>query len=88
MPHFARGLVRAARCGPFQFVGLFLVFEFQEVRYIEEGVALEADVDKCRLHAGQHSGYTPFVDGPCEGVFVLAFEVDLGEQIIFHQAHF
>ncbi len=37
-----------------QLVGFFLVFELDEVGYVEERVALQAQVDKCRLHAGQN----------------------------------
>src|ERR1700757_5037603 len=52
--NFAHLLIRAAG-SLFQLVGLFLVFELQEVRYIEESVALKSDVDKRRLHAWQHA---------------------------------
>ena len=83
MPHFARGLVGAAGGCLFQFVGLFLVFEFQEVRYIEEGVALEADVDKCRLHAGQDARDSAVVYGTSQRIFVFTFVINFRELIVF-----
>ena len=67
VPHFARRLVGAAGRGLFQLVGLFLVFELQEVGYIEEGVALQTNVNKCRLHAGQDAGDAPVVNGALPG---------------------
>jgi len=39
----------------------FLGF-FQEVCYVQEGVAIEADFHESRLHAWQHAGYTAFVN--------------------------
>ena len=65
-----------------------VLFQFHEVGNVEEGVALQADVDKGRLHAGKDAGYAAFVDGSGEGVFVLAFEIDFREEIVFYQAHF
>ena len=46
-------LVGTAGRGLFDLVGLFRVFQFHEVGDVEKGVALQADVDKCRLHAGR-----------------------------------
>ena len=66
-----------------QLVGLFLVFELDEVGYVEERVALQAEVDKCRLHAGQNARYAAVVNGTREGVFVFAFVIDFRELIVF-----
>jgi len=65
-----------------------VVFQFHKIRNVEEGIALQANVDEGGLHAGQHAGYPAFVDGPREGVFIFALEVDFREQIVFHQPHF
>ena len=50
---------------------------FKKVADIQESVAIETDIDKGRLHAGKHAGHSAFVYGTCEGVFVLALEIDL-----------
>ena len=83
MPHFAWWLVWAAGVGLFQFVGFFLVFKLHEVRYIKEGVAFEAYVDKCRLHAGQDARDSPVVNGTSQRIFVFAFVIDFRELIVF-----
>ena len=76
-------LVAAAGRGFFELVGLFRVFEFEEVGYIEEGVAFEAHVHKGGLHAGQDAGDATVVNGPRQGVLVFAFVVDFRELIVF-----
>ena len=83
MPNLARRLVAAAGRGFFQLIGLFRVFELQEVGYIKEGIALQANVHKCRLHAGQNAGDAPVVNRPGQGVLVFAFVVNLRELIVF-----
>src|SRR5580658_5062122 len=42
VPDLMRRLVAGRRCGPLNFVGVFLIFQFHEVSYIEEGVALKS----------------------------------------------
>jgi hypothetical protein len=64
-----------------------MLFQLHEVGNVEEGVALQADVDESRLHAWKHAGYAAFIDGSCEGVLVLALKIDFREQIVFHHAH-
>ncbi len=56
---------------------------FHEVRDVEEGVALQANVHEGGLHAGQDAGDSAVIDGAGEGVFVLALVVDLGEGVAF-----
>jgi hypothetical protein len=51
MLHFARSLSRSARRGLLQLISIFLIFELDKVGYIEERVALQAEIDKRRLHA-------------------------------------
>ena len=52
-------------------------------RDVEEGVALEADVDERRLHAGQHPRHPPLVDVADDAAMVAALEEDLGQPIVF-----
>ena len=66
-----------------QLVGLFLVFELDKVGYVEERIALQAEVDKRRLHAGQNACYAAVVNGTREGVLVFAFVIDFRELIVF-----
>ena len=40
-----------------------VLFQLHKVGDIEEGIALQADVDEGRLHAREHPGYAAFVDG-------------------------
>jgi hypothetical protein len=64
------------------------VFQLHKVGDVEERVALQANVDKRRLHSREYAGYASFVDGTCQGVFIFALEVDFREQIVFDQPHF
>jgi len=65
-----------------------VLFQLHEVGDVEEGVALQADVDEGRLHAGKDASDATFVDGSCQGVLILALKIDFREQIVFDQAHF
>src|ERR1035437_1840383 len=56
VPDLAGGLIAAADGSLFQLVGFFLIFEFQKVGYIQEGVTLQAHVHKSGLHTGQDAG--------------------------------
>jgi hypothetical protein len=76
-------LGRPAHRSFFQLVRLFLIFELDKVGYVEESIALQAEVDECRLHAWQNPCHTAFVNGTREGVFVFAFVVDFRELIVF-----
>ena len=81
--HFTRWLVAAADRSFFKLVGLFLVFQLHKVGDVEEGVALQPNVDKCRLHAGEHPGDAPVVNGSGQRVLVFAFVIDFRELIVF-----
>ncbi len=67
-----------------EFAVLVLVLEFQKVGDVEERIAFESDIDKCRLHAGQHAGHASFIDGTRQRVLVFALEVHFGALIVFH----
>ena len=83
MLDFARRLSGSARRSLLQLVGLFLIFELDEVGYVKERVALKPQIDKRRLHARQYACNASVVDGTREGVFVFAFVVDFRELIVF-----
>jgi hypothetical protein len=83
VPHFAWRLAGSAGRCLLHLVGIFLVFELDEVGYIQKRITLQAEVDKGRLHARQNARHTSVVNGSCEGVFVLAFVINLRELIIF-----
>jgi hypothetical protein len=67
-----------------ELVGVF----FEEIRDVEEAVALQAQVDEGRLHARQHAGDAPLVDTARQRVFVGALEVDLDQLAIFENGRF
>ncbi len=81
--YFARSLVGGAGGGLLEFVGLFLIFELKEVGYIQERVALQTDVDECRLHAGQHAGDAAVINRSGEGIFVFPLVIDFSKLIVF-----
>ena len=66
------------------FVQFVLILQLHEVGDVEEGIAFQANIHECRLHAGQHPGYAAFVDGTCQGVFVFTFQVDFCQLVVFH----
>jgi hypothetical protein len=59
---FPGGLVAAGSGSLFNLVGLFGVFEFEEVGYIKEGVALKANVHKGGLHPGEDASDAAVID--------------------------
>ena len=68
---------------------LLLVFLFfQEIGYVKESVALQSNVDECRLHSRQDSRYATFVNGTSERVFVLTLKINFVELLVFHDRHF
>ena len=72
-------LWRAAN--PLKVRRVFLLFE--KVGDVEKCVALQPQVDECRLHTGQNTSDTAFVNGTREGIFVFALVVDFRELIVF-----
>ena len=68
---------------------LFLIFLFlEEVSNVKESVALQSDIDECRLHSGQHSCDAAFVDRTCERVFVFTLKIDFVKLLVFHHRNF
>jgi hypothetical protein len=55
------------------------IFQLHKVGDIEERIALQANVNESGLHSGKNASDASFVNGTCQGVFVLAFEVNFSE---------
>ena len=53
-----------------------------DVRHVEEAVALETDVNERALHAGQHFRDPAFVDIPDDPAMPLPLDEDLGDEIL------
>jgi hypothetical protein len=69
------------------FFDLVPFFYFHEVGNVEESIALQTYVNEGGLHPGKHPGHASFVDGSCQSVLVLTFQVNFGQLIVFHQPH-
>ncbi len=63
-------------------VVLFLVL-VKEVGNIEEGVALEADVHKRGLHAGEHTADAALVNAADQADVGVPFEINLDQLVVF-----
>ena len=62
---------------------LELGFLVEEIRDVKERVALQSDIHKGRLHAGQHAHYAAFVDIPDDALILFAaFDVKLSNAVI------
>jgi hypothetical protein len=81
-------LVAALRLGYDLFVVVVFLDPFDEVGDIEEGVAFKPDFNECGLHARKHARDFAFVNGSREGVFILAFEIDFYDLVIFNDRKF
>ncbi len=73
----------AARTGGERDILFAIFLFFSEVGDVKESIALQADIDKCRLHAGKDTGDFAFVNGAGEGVFVFALVIDFRELVVF-----
>ena len=58
-----------------------------DVGDVEEAVALEAEVDEGRLHAGQDLADAALVDVADDAPLPLAFDEDFGDEIVFEDGH-
>jgi hypothetical protein len=83
-----RLLLLSARLRDDFLIVLIFLDAFHEVGHVQERVALESDLDERRLHARKHACDFTFVNGSREGVFVLAFEIDFYDLIIFDDGEF
>jgi hypothetical protein len=58
-------------------VAVVVVFEiFENVADVEKSIAIEADINECRLHARKDPGYFSFVDAADESELFFALDVD------------
>ena len=56
---------------------MIIVFEiFEDVADVQEGIAIEADIDESGLHAGEDAGDSAFVDTADEGELFFALDVN------------
>jgi hypothetical protein len=61
----------------FRAMAMIVVFEiFEDIAYVEEGVAVETDIHKSRLHTRKDAGNFAFVDATDESEFFFALDVD------------
>ena len=85
----------AALCGRRPFRSLLvaavepleLLDRVDDVGDVEEAVALEADVNERRLHAGQHLRHPALVDVADDAALPLALDEDLDDQVVLEDGH-
>jgi hypothetical protein len=69
---------RRRRVGCVVTMAVIVIFEiFENVADVEEGVAIQADIDESRLHARKDAGYFSFVNAADEGELFFALDVNL-----------
>ena len=66
---------------------LELLERVDDVGDVEEAVALEAEVDEGRLHAGQDFRDPALVDVADDAALPLALDEDFGDEIVFENGH-
>jgi hypothetical protein len=58
-------------------IAVVVLFEiFEDVADVQEGIAIEADIDESRLHAGEDAGDFAFVDAADERELFFALDVN------------
>ena len=83
--HLAHPVHPVAPCGTLVIVIvvlLVLVEVGDDVRHVEEAVALEADVDERRLHAGQDFRDPALVDVADDAAILLALDEQFSELVV------
>jgi hypothetical protein len=66
---------------------LEIVWRTPDVGDVQVRALLEADVDECGLHPGEHPFDTAFIDVAGDPSFALAFDVELAEEPIFNEGY-
>ena len=66
---------------------LELLERVDDVGDVEEAVALEAEVDERRLHAGQDLRDPALVDVADDAALPLALDEDFGDEVVFENGH-
>ena len=64
-----------------------LLVVLEEIRNIEERIAVQADIDERRLHARQHPRHPAFVDASRQRIFVFALMINFDYLIVFDDRH-
>jgi hypothetical protein len=64
-----------------------LMVLFEKIGNVEKCVALQANIDKRRLHPRQNARDASFMDAACQRIFVGALEVNFHQLIVFDQRH-
>jgi hypothetical protein len=76
----ARGSGRISRSSGRQVrmrMTVIVVFQiFENVADVEEGIAIEADIHECRLHAGENAGDFAFVNAADEGELFFTLDIN------------
>jgi hypothetical protein len=54
-----------------------------EIGNIEEGISVQADIDKRRLHARQNAADSTFINAADEADVGVAFEIHLDQTVVF-----
>ena len=67
-------------------LGLFHFLGRQQVFDVQEGGAVEPDIDEGGLHAGQHSGDSPEVNASDRRAILAPFEIELTQDAVLDQA--
>ena len=57
-----------------------------DIRGVQKGCLVHADIDECRLHAGQHPTDLAFVDIAHDAAFGLTFYMHFLQQTVFDQS--
>ncbi len=58
-----------------------------EVGNVKEGITIEADIHKRRLHAGEHAANPPLIDTAYQANVGIAFEIHLDQLVVFQHGH-
>ena len=54
-----------------------IIFEiFEDVAHVEEGVAIQADINERRLHARKHASHSAFVDAADQRELFFALDIN------------
>jgi len=58
-------------------VVVIVIFEiFEDVADVQKRVAVQPDIDECRLHPGEHAGNAAFVDAADQRELFFALDVN------------
>jgi len=70
------------------FCGVTIAMRVEEVRNVQETIALQPKIDKCRLHAGQDAGHAALMNTPCQRVFIGPLKINFHQLAILENSEF